>query len=363
MRFQKENVISLGIIPGPKKPKDLLSFLYPVVDEFKRLAIGVDAIDGSIPTPDMARNFLLKAYICVVGADMPARDTLMGLSGYNARHYCNYCEVRGIYSNDIGHMYCPLTPPRDMVPPDPDWRTYDPMNLPLRDHDTSMQYAEHVEDTGDHETTRMTGIATRTIFWDLDSIIFPWSYGLDAMHLFYQNVALRMRDHWAGAYPLHTQAERKKRRKTTTTKEPGGPGDTDDTNGYVLPQATWNAIENDMEKITYPTAFGDKPRSPLAVRKAAEWKSWVKVISPIVLQARLPEPYYREWVNLVKAITLATDYSIERAHVSKLRIMMVRFVRHYEDDYYQHKIARLPACRAVFHGLLHVADSVEWLGV
>ena len=97
---------------------------------------------------------------------------------------------------------------------------------------------------------------------------------MDAMHLFYQDVALRMRDHWVGAYPLRAQAERK-RRKTTATQESGiRPDNTDDTiDGYVLPQATWHAIENDLKKITYPTAFGDKPRSPLAVRKAAEWKS------------------------------------------------------------------------------------------
>ena len=42
--------------------------------------------------------------------------------------------------------------------------------------------------------------------------------------------------------------------------------------------------------------------------------------------------------------------------------MVVRFVTHYEDMYYQHKQVRLPACRAVFHALLHVADCVEWLG-
>ena len=41
----------LEIIPGPKKPKDLLSFLYPVVDEFKRLAIVADAIDAVLPHP------------------------------------------------------------------------------------------------------------------------------------------------------------------------------------------------------------------------------------------------------------------------------------------------------------------------
>ena len=41
---------------------------------------------------------------------------------------------------------------------------------------------------------------------------------------------------------------------------------------------------------------------------------------------------------------------------------MVRFITHYEDMCYQHKQAHLPACRAVFHALLHVADCVEWPG-
>ena len=70
----------------------------------------------------------------------------------------------------------------------------------------------------------------------------------------------------------------------------------------------------------------------------------------------------REWINLVKAISLATDYSICATDIPRLRTMIVRFVTHYEDMYYQHKLARLPACRAVLHALLHVADCVEWLG-
>ena len=49
LRFRTENIICLGIIPGPKKPKDLHSFLHPIVDEFKLLAIGVPALDASMP--------------------------------------------------------------------------------------------------------------------------------------------------------------------------------------------------------------------------------------------------------------------------------------------------------------------------
>ena len=40
--------------------------------------------------------------------------------------------------------------------------------------------------TGDAAMTRRTVIAKHTIPWKLESIIFPWSYGIDAMHHFYQ---------------------------------------------------------------------------------------------------------------------------------------------------------------------------------
>ena len=96
-----------------------------------------------------------------------------------------------------------------------------------------------------------------------------------------------------------------------------------------------------------------------AVREAAEWKEWVKVIYPAVLQGRLPGPPYRERVNPVEAIGLATEYSIRADDIPRLRIMMARFVRHYEELYYQHKLVHLPTCRAVFHALLHVPDCVE----
>ena len=44
-RFQKKHIISLGTIPGPKKPADMDSFLWPVVQELLQLEIGVSAFD------------------------------------------------------------------------------------------------------------------------------------------------------------------------------------------------------------------------------------------------------------------------------------------------------------------------------
>lgn len=44
-RFLKANIISLGTIPGPKKPSDMDSFLWPLVQELLQLEIGVSAFD------------------------------------------------------------------------------------------------------------------------------------------------------------------------------------------------------------------------------------------------------------------------------------------------------------------------------
>ena len=42
----QKNIIALSVIPGPKKPKDIDSFLYPLVEELLNLANGVRAFDA-----------------------------------------------------------------------------------------------------------------------------------------------------------------------------------------------------------------------------------------------------------------------------------------------------------------------------
>lgn len=154
-----------------------------MVAEFKLLHTGIaKVLDGSIlvssspssssgssSTAAVTNLFTLRALIAAVGADMPARDTLMGLSGYGA---VRYCRARGIWN---GHIYCPIMPPTDLEARREDTHlTYDPCALPLRQHERPRQQALHVRDTGDEVTTERTGLKAYTILWELKSIIFPW---------------------------------------------------------------------------------------------------------------------------------------------------------------------------------------------
>jgi len=237
-------------------------------------------------------------------------------------------------------MYAPITAPRGA---DPNWRTYDPFALPKREHQMSKMYARHVEDTGDAEVIAKTGVKGYTLLWELPSVVFPWSYGIDAMHLFYLNIAQYMRDHWANNFT------------------PAITNDGEDE-AYHICRQDWDDIDEDIERMVFPTAFGDKPRSIFTVRKAAEWRTWMKVISPVVLKGRLAEPFYSEWIRLVNAITIATDYAITTKDCQDLHGKFVRFIRHYEEAYYRYDLSRVSSCKPVFHALLHVSDSVRWLG-
>lgn len=83
LRFKKRNMLLVGFIPGPNNPKDLESFLFPLVQEFLELQRGVPDVWNS------SRNklFTLRAHLCVVGADMPGREKLMNFKGIRWRRH------------------------------------------------------------------------------------------------------------------------------------------------------------------------------------------------------------------------------------------------------------------------------------
>ena len=118
-----------GIIPGKHNPKDINSFLRPLVDELKLLS------NSEIPNVyDAASNseFTLRAHLCLISGDLPIIAKMMGISGHNSYEYCRFCKVKGIHQ---GHIYCPLCAPNDW----PEEFEYDPANLPMR---TDQEYRD-----------------------------------------------------------------------------------------------------------------------------------------------------------------------------------------------------------------------------
>ena len=86
-RFQPENVIVVGTIPGPKEPKgDMNSFLKPLVDELIEFWDGVIITDTLLP----GGMFMVRVALLALCCDVPAATKWGGFADHSAaKGTCN----------------------------------------------------------------------------------------------------------------------------------------------------------------------------------------------------------------------------------------------------------------------------------
>lgn len=219
IRFKRKNVLIVGLIPGPDNPKDVDSFLTPLVGEFEMLSgPGIpnawDAASNSRFRTGKDSKFTLRAHIVLVTTDMPARTKILHMMGMHSISYCEYCQIRGL---SYGGMHCPHKPPTNFPDelketqrqkqeegrPFYNWKKdYTSANSILREDVKFREIANYVSaHRADNPTfAESTGIAGKSIFMRLSSLFFPASFPPCTMHLFYENVVQTVFDHYAGRY-------------------------------------------------------------------------------------------------------------------------------------------------------------------
>ena len=90
------NIIPICLIPGPKAPQDLNSFIQPLIDECKQLAAGICAFDSC-----QDEGFVLHAYLISAYCDMHTMKHLLCLKGHNGICPCCMCKIQAIWSLTI----------------------------------------------------------------------------------------------------------------------------------------------------------------------------------------------------------------------------------------------------------------------
>jgi hypothetical protein len=313
IRFHKDNIISLGIIPGPKKPWDLDSFLWPFVQEMIQLAIGVLAFDAITKT-----LFILHAYLIIVFGDIPAVAMLMRMKGQNGISPCRMCTIQGIRipgSSTTTH-YVPLH--REKFHGQPGPRCYDPYDLPMRNHATFLEQAQEVQfaETTATEKRLATkyGIKGVPLLSTLTSINFPHSFPYDFMHLIWENLIPNLISFWTGEFK-----------------------DLDhDGKGYVLEPSVWQAIcaASAAAGDTLPSAFGARvPNfSRGGVQISAEIRSvWTLFLAPTLLRRRFQEhKYYKHFMRLVRLLNLCLKYEVTDTEIDEIEEGFCSWVEDYE---------------------------------
>ena len=88
IRFRRENVILVGIIPAlDHEPKSLNYFLEPLVEELRGLWTGVQANTYNSPNEPVE----IRAALLCCAADVPAARKLCGFLGHQANRGCSHC--------------------------------------------------------------------------------------------------------------------------------------------------------------------------------------------------------------------------------------------------------------------------------
>ena len=315
IRFHLKHILGLGVIPGPKKPIDFDSFLWPFICEMLRLAVGVHAYDAL-----SAEFFALRAFLILVFGDIPAVSMVMRMKGHNGLSPCRMCKILGVRvpgSRATTH-YVPLNRSHCADRPSNTPPIYDPAELPLRTHDEFLEQARTVQlaesEAHSERLARQYGIKGIPALSALSSLSFPASFPYDFMHLIWENVVKNMMQLWSGQYK----------------------GLDEGSECYQLPEAVWEAIgEAGATSGSFiPHVFG--PRPPNVASDKVSWTAearslWTLYIAPIVLDNRFRRPkYYQHFIDLVKILELCLKFELSDGEVEAIRVGLINWVKTYE---------------------------------
>ncbi|GES94501.1 transposase domain-containing protein [Rhizophagus clarus] len=331
IRVKKENLLITMVIPGPNAPKDMSTFLQPIINELQVLEEGILCFNGYTQ-----QQFLLKAYVTHCTGDIPAISKCLNLVGHNAYKGCRFCNLLGTCHIKNHHIYFPLNKQHG--------------NLVLRTHeeaeDTINQLLMETDKSKKESIIKNTGIKGANLLFKLKGIEFPWSFPTDIMHLYFENIALLMYLHWSGGFFKDNKYN--KNSYNLTKKELEYIGKLMKESQTCLPLEFGRALR-DISK--YHTGF-----------KAVEWRNWIELFSVPLLKDIFIDKHINGWINYVKAVKLSLKYVISNDDLQEIKCSLITFYNYYENEYFKQDQERLSACRICFHYLLHISENIEYSG-
>jgi Transposase family tnp2 len=308
-----ENLIPLGVIPGPHSPKSLDSFFGPFIQECLELAKGVRMYDSL-----SRQSFNLHVYVLTAFGDMPAMSKLLGLKGHNGYSPCRFCLIRGERNQSArSPYYVPLrSPNRTGQPPQDDG--WDPRNLPERTITNLFEQLDEIQNASTAQARKnlssFYGVNEKSRLFLLPSLSFPDSFPPDIMHLFFENICPMLRDHWTG----------------TGRYKDKPPADS----GYLLAPQVWEQIGQETADAyrTIPSEFvGAMPDISKSKYKAEYWSFWTIYFGPILLFNRFPNNrYYNHFCKLVAIIKACLQFTITLQELDELQENIISWVETYE---------------------------------
>ncbi|KAF8755894.1 Transposase family tnp2 [Rhizoctonia solani] len=317
---QMRNLIPLGVIPGPNKPKDFDSFLVPLVNEFIELAKGIEVYNTM-----NGETITLRVHPTIISGDMQAIKYLMNFKGPNAQVPCRECLIVGCYHQGRKTYYIPLAEP-------------------LRADSTSVQ--SRIMETARvglaDDLRKKYGICGPSILDRIPSLSRPASYPHEFMHLFLLNHGPALFSLWTNTHSGISDSGREQ---------------------YLISHSDLVLIGTETVGATnlIPAKF-IRPfpniESSRHLYTSELWSFWLIYIGPVVLRGRLPQKYYSHYLKFVQILKCLLQLENTTRRIKQLKEEVIEYVEEFEEYYYQYDYDRLSVCRLTLHALLHIADDV-----
>ncbi|CDO72198.1 hypothetical protein BN946_scf184970.g50 [Trametes cinnabarina] len=358
LRYKKRYVLPGAVIGGPRKPKNVDSFIFPGLYHLAALQReGLTVWDAAED-----RLFQSHLFLLLVTADGPAMAYLNGLVGHQGAHGCRlYCDFPGRNKPGMAMYYpaalCPH-PPGPADHPDQSLRTIPTSAVgSLSTHRTRYEanlalVASSRTNAAYARNRLLTGIAKPSIFSGLPRILgVPDSFGADLMHLLCLNL---------------TELIMGLLRGTLTCEVPDDRATWDWA--IFSDRETWQAHGRLVAEATkyLPGSFDRPPRNP-AEKISSGYKAWefllyVYGLLPGLLRAVQAPIYYRHFCKLVSAVRVILQRRLEPAQLPGAHRNFVEYAEGLESLYYQRRIERLHFVRQSVHATTHIVPEIFRLG-
>lgn len=285
IRYKQENVLLIGLIPGPKEPDhDINSFLNPMVEELNQFWSGKSIFcnDGTV---------VFRCALLCVACDIPAGRKVCGFLSHNAHFACSRCFKR--FPGTFGNI---------------DFSGFDRENWPKRDGKVHRRVAMGLRAfTTPAERERMESQAglrysslLRLPYFDAPRMLI-----VDPMHNLFLGSAKRiMQSIWI---------ERK-----------------------ILTDHQFKVIQQRVDCITVPPGIGRIPlkiRSGFSSFSADQWKNWTLYYSTMVLFDILDAADLECWRHFALGCRLLCHRTLTKMQLQLGDLLIMQFCRKVEQLY------------------------------
>jgi hypothetical protein len=355
LRYKKAFVIPVAIVPGPNKPGDIDSYLFPSLYhvaalQHEGLRVYNAYLDDIIP-----RSIPLVIFST---ADSLGNVSMSGMVEHSGKYgCCLHCKMPSRCRDGDSHYYPAMSLPDNYNVLGCCYPDVTAANLHSYRGELPRKYKENLEyllaatTQRDYKACRLAvGLCKQTLFSGLPNQPLPVlsNFMMDIMHLSVLNDPDLFLKLFTGKLDCY---------------EPDNRSTWDWAVFYLNPNL-WNAHgETVVRAVPYiPSSFGHMPRDPAkklnSGYKAWEFQQYIYGLGPTLFRHILPRKYWLNFCKLVSGIRILQHHHITHEDLLRGHAVLLDFVQEYEELYYQRNASRIHFVWQSIHLLTHITPEM-----